>query len=201
MCKTLPLNWACKITTANKDILSQWAKSQLGYNTFYNHFGIECFVVKKHPSDNSYQYNCGLSEGVYADYFTETSFEDFKLLVLKENMSESKQITLTLDKARSMYGKSTEMDELLLANFTKDELTKKELPKIVINGYSAEFSDNFIKFGCAKIERSIIIAIYQLMSLQEGDTYQYKGITNITFGNGTFTIDQVKEIANYYLKK
>jgi len=44
-------------------------------------------------------------------------------------MSESKQITLTLDKARSMYGKSTEMDDLLLANFTKEELTKKELPK------------------------------------------------------------------------
>jgi len=44
-------------------------------------------------------------------------------------MSELKQITLTLDKARSMYGKSTEMDELLLANFTKEELTKKELPK------------------------------------------------------------------------
>jgi len=40
-----------------------------------------------------------------------------------------KQITLSLEKARSMYGKSTEMDELLLVNFTKDELTKKELPK------------------------------------------------------------------------
>lgn len=40
-----------------------------------------------------------------------------------------KTITLSLDQARKMYGKSPEMDELLLANFSKEELTKKELPK------------------------------------------------------------------------
>jgi len=49
-------------------------------------------------------------------------------LVPEETMCE-KTITLSLDKAKKMYGKSPEMDELLLANFTKDELNKKELPK------------------------------------------------------------------------
>jgi len=40
-----------------------------------------------------------------------------------------KIIKLSLDQARKMYGKNPEMDELLLANFSKEELTKKELPK------------------------------------------------------------------------
>ena len=40
-----------------------------------------------------------------------------------------KTIKLSLDQARKMYGKNPEMDELLLANFSKEELTKKELPK------------------------------------------------------------------------
>ena len=44
-------------------------------------------------------------------------------------MSTEKTIKLSLDQARKMYGKSPEMDELLLANFSKEELTKKELPK------------------------------------------------------------------------
>jgi len=44
-------------------------------------------------------------------------------------MSNEKHIILSLEKARSMYGRSTEMDELLLANFSEYELTKKALPK------------------------------------------------------------------------
>lgn len=40
-----------------------------------------------------------------------------------------KTIKLSLNQAKKMYGKSPEMDELLLANFSKEELTKKELPK------------------------------------------------------------------------
>lgn len=62
--------------------------------------------------------------------YTEISFDDFKRLVLKEEpMCTEKTIKLSLDQAKKMYGKSPEMDELLLANFSKDELTKKELPK------------------------------------------------------------------------
>lgn len=34
-----------------------------------------------------------------------------------------------MEKARELYGKNLEMDELLLANFTKKELTKSILPK------------------------------------------------------------------------
>lgn len=40
-----------------------------------------------------------------------------------------KIIKLSLEQARKMYKKSPEMDELLLANFTKEELEKPDLPK------------------------------------------------------------------------
>lgn len=51
-----------------------------------------------------------------------------------------KTITLTLDQARSMYKKDPTMDKLILANFTKEELEKKELPKSweeldIVKGY------------------------------------------------------------------
>ena len=37
-----------------------------------------------------------------------------------------KTIELSLEKAKELYGKNPEMDQLLLANFTEDELTKKD---------------------------------------------------------------------------
>lgn len=40
-----------------------------------------------------------------------------------------KTIKLSLEQARKMYKKSPEMDELLLANFSKKELEKPEFPK------------------------------------------------------------------------
>jgi hypothetical protein len=40
-----------------------------------------------------------------------------------------KQITLTLEQARAMYGNNTELDLLLEANFTVEELSEPELPK------------------------------------------------------------------------
>lgn len=47
---------------------------------------------------------------------------------LIEGPMQEKTIKLSLNQARKMYGKNPEMDELLLANFSKDELIKKELP-------------------------------------------------------------------------
>lgn len=51
-----------------------------------------------------------------------------------------KQITLSLEKARELYGKDKNLDVILLQNFTEKELTEKGLPKTweeleVINGY------------------------------------------------------------------
>ena len=40
---------------------------------------------------------------------------------------DKKNISLSIEEARALYGKSTEMDLLLLTTFTKEELTKKEI--------------------------------------------------------------------------
>lgn len=64
---------------------------------------------------------------------------------------KEKQIKLTVDQAKSMLGKSVEMDELLKANFTPEELgLKKALPKRweeleLIKGY-------YIMSGDSKID-------------------------------------------------
>ena len=64
----------------------------------------------------------------------------------------NKQIELSLEKARELYGKNPEMDELLLANFTKDELTKKKLPKFF---NELKNTDGYYITSQAKIERSV----------------------------------------------
>ena len=45
-------------------------------------------------------------------------------------MCTEKNIKLSLDQARKMYGKNPEMDDLLLAIFSKEELIKKKLPEL-----------------------------------------------------------------------
>ena len=40
-----------------------------------------------------------------------------------------KKIELSTEKAKELYGKDKVMDELLLANFTKEELTEHKLPE------------------------------------------------------------------------
>lgn len=65
-------------------------------------------------------------------------------------MCTEKTIKLSLDQARKMYGKNPEMDELLLANFSKEELTKKELPKSwdeleSVKGYFISSISNIVK--------------------------------------------------------
>lgn len=68
-----------------------------------------------------------------------------------------KNITLTLEKARELYGKNPEMDELLLANFTEEELEEPILPKSwediskekIIKGYYIDYTVSYIYRGDA----------------------------------------------------
>lgn len=67
-------------------------------------------------------------------------------IIEKPKEMKEKSITLTLEQAQKMYKKSPEMDELLLANFSKEELEKPELPKSwndlqSISGYFIALSD------------------------------------------------------------
>lgn len=68
-----------------------------------------------------------------------------------------KTIKLSLEQARKMYKKSPEMDKLLLANFSKEELTKKELPKSwdeigIIDGYYIDCGKDYGKIKAAEWE-------------------------------------------------
>ena len=79
-------------------------------------------------------------------------------------MCTEKNIKLSLDQARKMYGKSPEMDELLLANFSKEELEKPKLPKI--------WADLRVKSGYAIGADSVIILKPQFLSA----TYEQKNL-------------------------
>jgi hypothetical protein len=74
-----------------------------------------------------------LDEGFFKPYGEDKYFNKKPIM--------EKQIKLTAEKAKSMLGKSTEMDELLKAHFTLEELgLKKDLPKSwselgMINGW------------------------------------------------------------------
>lgn len=74
-------------------------------------------------------------------------------------------------------------------------------PEITINGYKGEFFDNYVKFGCATISKQLFIDLYESDAFKETHDYGNKEIESVTIGKGTFTKDQIKEIATYYLEK
>lgn len=74
-------------------------------------------------------------------------------------------------------------------------------PQIEINGYTAKFFDNYVKFGCAKIGKEFILKIYDIFSNEYWEKSGYKNIESVTIGKGTFTKEQIKEIAEYYISK
>jgi len=74
-------------------------------------------------------------------------------------------------------------------------------PNITINGYRAEFFKNYVKFGCAEIDKSIFINLYNLIYTGNFNKNSNKLIESVTIGKGIFTKEQIKEIAEYYLNK
>ena len=77
---------------------------------------------------------------------------------------------------------------------------KSTYPDVTINGHKGEFFENYVRFGCAKIDRSFVLSIHQLMQLyNESDLY--KGLTSVAIGKGIFSKEQIKVIAEYYLNK
>lgn len=83
-----------------------------------------------------------------------------------------------------------------------EEATKPKFPQIEINGYKGEFENNYVKFGCAKIDKSIFINLNNLTNTEFAfNINSNKFIESITIGKGTFSKEQIKEIADYYTKK
>lgn len=74
-------------------------------------------------------------------------------------------------------------------------------PQIEINGYKGEFFDNYVKFGCAEIHYQDFIEINNCINVFGDGTITNKYIESITIGKGTFSKEQIKLIAYYYLNK
>lgn len=84
---------------------------------------------------------------------------------------------------------------------TPEEIKAAQYPQIEVNGYKGEFFDDYVKFGCAKIEKAYILKINDILSNTYWKRSDYKTITSITIGKGTFTEEQIKLIAEYYINK
>ena len=70
-------------------------------------------------------------------------------------------------------------------------------PQIEINGYKGEFFDNYVKFGCAEISKEVFIDLAKCREYKNTN----RDIESATIGKGTFSKDQIKLIAEYYLNK
>jgi hypothetical protein len=55
-----------------------------------------------------------------------------------------------------------------------------------------------VKFGCAKIDKDDFIS-FNTLAIKSSITNVK--LTSVTIGKGTFTRNQIKEIAEYYLNK
>ena len=75
---------------------------------------------------------------------------------------------------------------------------EKSCPDITINGYKGEFFDTHVKFGCAEIHKQLFLELY---AVKDSTWTNGREIESVTIGKGTFTKDQIKEIAEYYLNK
>ena len=71
-------------------------------------------------------------------------------------------------------------------------------PQIEINGYKGEFFDWGVKFGCAEIDKDVFIRLGQL---GQGLNRCNRALESVVIGKGTFSKDQIKLIADYYLNK
>jgi hypothetical protein len=79
---------------------------------------------------------------------------------------------------------------------TAEEIKAAQTPQIVVNGYSAKFHDEYVEFGCATISKYVFIGLSKI----KHDTTN-RDVESVTIGKGTFTKEQIKAIAEYYLNK
>jgi len=73
-------------------------------------------------------------------------------------------------------------------------------PQITVNGYKGEFFDQYVKFGCAEISKQLFIDLHKTTKVN-WSVYGNKNIESVTIGKGTFSKEQIKEIAEYYKNK
>jgi hypothetical protein len=79
------------------------------------------------------------------------------------------------------------------------EAKKPKFPDITINGYKGEFFDEYVKFGCAIINKHIFDVLFDIIELKPDNNN--RTINEVTIGSGKFSAAQIKQIAGYYKAK
>lgn len=72
-------------------------------------------------------------------------------------------------------------------------------PDIEINGYKAEFHEDYVKFGCAEIGVEMFTELNTFLH-REFLNYGNRQIETVKIGKGEFTVEHIKQIAEYYEK-
>ena len=71
----------------------------------------------------------------------------------------------------------------------------KEEEPIEINGYTAQFGENSVKFGCAEIDNSVFNELNSLIHRNEG-LNSNRSVESVKIGNGEFSAEIIEKIAN-----
>lgn len=72
----------------------------------------------------------------------------------------------------------------------------KGTPEIFIDGHKGEFFPEYVKFGCAEIDKEVFINLSY--NLSHKWKFSNRDIEYVTIGNGIFSKEHIKQIANYY---
>jgi len=131
-------------------------------------------------------------------------------------MTEEKTFLIVGDKAKYMKGTywpvkslSSDIGGGMCADFRKattDEIILAIKPIILINNYRANFDDDYVRFGCARIHKKYFIEINKLNQSIINEHFNDKNsisnsirfLTSVTIGKGVFYMNDVKRIAKYY---
>jgi hypothetical protein len=97
---------------------------------------------------------------------------------------------------KSKYG-TTSYDRVVYGDGKWAEIVPA-YPDITINGYKGEFFPDYVKFGCASIEKEMILSIWNLMSAEVPDGF--KKLKKVYIGEGRFDVNEIKIIAEHFLK-
>lgn len=76
-------------------------------------------------------------------------------------------------------------------------IKEEPAPSFEVNGYKPEYHMAYWKFGCAKIIHDIVDGLVAHHEDMGESCNEYKGMTSVTIGAGTFTMDQLIELSNY----
>lgn len=209
----LPEKWCVKCTKENYSVLDKW---------FFNKTG-KHRIDPSHRSYWHYPENIGgnsTSIEVWYDY-KEITFEQFQKYVLKLKDMEKKIMGYKLkdsclqyfDAVDTIVGEFGNREQITIEGYPVvikrleeagvldlwfEPIYEQEYPDIIINGHKGEFFNDYVKFGCAEIDKYVFIRLGQL---GQGLNHCNRVLESVTIGAGTFTKEQIKQIAGYYINK